>query len=115
MIQSRIASRRIRRESRLEAPFETELMRGLAVNGRELHRRRCERGLTQDALAHLASCNVKTVRNAERGRRVDAATVKRIADAVGLPLAAIVLDQGESAPGDNGELFHRCRSMPGDE
>lgn len=71
-------------------------MRGLAVNGPTLRAARMARGLTQEALAHQANCDVKTIRNAERGLRVDAATVKKIADVLRQPLSTIIASENGS-------------------
>jgi ketosteroid isomerase-like protein len=66
--------------------------------------------MTQEALATSASCDVKTIRTAEKNGRLDASTVKRIADAMGLSLAAIVLDQDDPSPHDNAQIFHRWQA-----
>jgi ketosteroid isomerase-like protein/DNA-binding XRE family transcriptional regulator len=81
-------------------------MRGISPHGDAVRRFRKELGLTQEALAQQAACDVKTVRHAERGIRVDAATVNRIADALRQPLAAIIApDSGAPAAQRNIELF----------
>ncbi len=57
-------------------------MRGIAVDGKVVKRRRRELGLTQEQLAIRADCDARTIRNAERGRNVDAATFKSLASAI---------------------------------
>ncbi|MGD9637205.1 MAG: nuclear transport factor 2 family protein [Pirellulales bacterium] len=83
-------------------------MRGVEVHGAELRRRRKELGLTQESLAHSAQCDIKTIRNAEGGRRLDASTVKRIADVVELPLRAIIVEEeiSQRVAERNAQLFH---------
>lgn len=76
-------------------PSAMKLMRGLQVNGPVVRAERKALGLTQEGLAAAASCDVKTIRNAEKGLRVDAATIKRVADALQQSLAAIIAS-GES-------------------
>jgi ketosteroid isomerase-like protein len=62
--------------------------------------------LTQDSLALRAHCDVKTIRNAEKGVRLDASTLKRIADALGRPLGAFWSDYLDAeAPQRNMKLF----------
>lgn len=57
-------------------------MRGVPANGEFLKARRRELGLTQEKLAAKADCDVRTVRNAERGSNVDIVTLKQIAVAL---------------------------------
>lgn len=57
-------------------------MRGAFADGETLRSIRIDRGLTQEGLADLAGLDVKTVRKAERGRRLDLATLGRLARAL---------------------------------
>lgn len=41
-------------------------------------------GLTQEQLAELAGCSVRTIRTAESGGQMDLPTMQRIADALGV-------------------------------
>jgi transcriptional regulator with XRE-family HTH domain len=57
-------------------------MRGVETNGERMRALRREHGLTQEALASRAGVDARTIRNAERGNRVDVETLKRIASAL---------------------------------
>jgi transcriptional regulator with XRE-family HTH domain len=69
-------------------------MRGVFADGESLRSVRVHQGLTQEGLADLAGLDVKTVRKAERGGRLDVSTLGRLADA---------LETG------TGDLVRRCR------
>lgn len=71
-------------------------MRGVALNGGTLRQFRRAQGLTQESLADFVGCDIKTIRNAEKGRNLDAATVRRIGEAVGLPLETIILQEDDA-------------------
>jgi transcriptional regulator with XRE-family HTH domain len=55
--------------------------------------------MTQEALAASASCDARTIRNAEQGNRLDVVTLKRIAQALDMQYADIVR-QLDEANGD---------------
>jgi transcriptional regulator with XRE-family HTH domain len=64
--------------------------RGIVVRGSAVQSFRHARGLTQEELAKLANLDVKTVRNAEQGKRLDADTLQRLAKALEAELATLV-------------------------
>jgi transcriptional regulator with XRE-family HTH domain len=57
-------------------------VRGARANGKELRVARLRRGLTQEQLAALADVDVKTVRKAEHGMRLDLGSLTRLAFAL---------------------------------
>lgn len=57
-------------------------MRGVTPNGPAIRSRRLREGLSQVALAKLTDLDVKTIRKAEKGQRLDIATVTSIAEAL---------------------------------
>jgi ketosteroid isomerase-like protein len=57
-------------------------MRGVFADGASIRSVRIDRGLTQERLADLAELDVKTVRKAERGCRLDLSTLGRLARAL---------------------------------
>jgi transcriptional regulator with XRE-family HTH domain len=60
---------------------------------------RLERGWRVEDLAKRAECSVKTVENVERGAKVYLATLKRIAEAVGVEFLSLVSEWNtESSP-----------------
>jgi len=65
-------------------------MRGLNPQGDAVRSARKALGLTQEALALRAACDVKTIRSAEKGARIDASTLNRIADALQRPTASLL-------------------------
>ena len=72
-------------------------MRGALIDGEVVRNIRISRGLPQKTLAALAECDVKTIRHAEQGQRLDLATVKRIARALQTELGRIVVDEEPDA------------------
>lgn len=67
-------------------------MRGILANRERLVALRKAAGLTQEQLAAECDCDVKTVRTAERGKRVDVATLRRISTRLGAELQEILAD-----------------------
>ena len=67
-------------------------MRGQTPHGTRIRRLRKTLGLTQEGLASNANCDVKTVRNAEAGRRLDLSTLNRIAAALSVEVGELLLD-----------------------
>jgi DNA-binding XRE family transcriptional regulator len=65
-------------------------MRGVPANGAYIKEKRRERGLTQEALADAAGCDIKTVYRAESGDRLDMATLARLAGALRVPYRKVV-------------------------
>lgn len=54
-------------------------MRGAVANGKQIRTARLTRGLTQEEVAALADLDVKTVRKAEQGQRLDLGPLTRLA------------------------------------
>jgi transcriptional regulator with XRE-family HTH domain len=74
-------------------------MRGVNFNGSRLRSVRALRGLTQEQLAASADVDVKTVRKAERGGRVDIATLSRLAHALDIRVEQLVREaEPEASP-----------------
>ena len=71
-------------------------MRGSTANGPNIRRRRKRLGLTQEELASRAEVDVKTVRNAEANRNLDADTLQRIAMALTVELSYIAVTSSDS-------------------
>lgn len=65
-------------------------MRGARADGETIKRLRTARGLTQEHLAGLAACDVKTVRSAEGAHNMDLYTLGKIATALEVPFPEIV-------------------------
>ena len=65
-------------------------MRGVQANGAYIKLARRSRGLTQEALADAAGCDIKTVYRAESAARLDMATLARLADALRVPYRRLV-------------------------
>jgi DNA-binding XRE family transcriptional regulator len=65
-------------------------MRGVAANGDYIKERRRSRGLTQEALATAAHCDIKTVYRAESGAHLDMATLSRLAHVLRVPYRSVV-------------------------
>ena len=65
-------------------------MRGVTANGEVIRAERIARGLTQEKLATLAGLDVKTVRKAEHGKRLDATTLAHIAKALRVELSRLI-------------------------
>ncbi len=79
-------------------------MRGTFADGQQLVAARQARGLTQEQLATKAGLDVKTVRKAEQGKRLDITTLSRLAVALDVELYRLV--QGSQFEAD-GELARR--------
>ncbi len=79
-------------------------MRGATANGKKVHAARTRRGLTQEQLASLAGVDVKTVRKAEQGKRLDARSLARLALALETNLQQLIRG---AAPGDPVQLTRR--------
>lgn len=65
-------------------------MRGALSNGDQIRTARANRGLTQEQLATLADVDVKTVRKAEQGKRLDVGTLARLALALQIDVNSVV-------------------------
>jgi transcriptional regulator with XRE-family HTH domain len=65
-------------------------MRGVPANGVYIKETRRERGLTQEALADAARCDIKTVYRAEHGACLDMATLKRLANSLRVPYRRVI-------------------------
>jgi len=73
-------------------------MRGLETNGKAIRQLRKSKGLTQKKLAEAAGCVTRTIRNAERGSRIDGATLANIAEACGVEITQISCNSDEPNP-----------------
>jgi transcriptional regulator with XRE-family HTH domain len=65
-------------------------MRGVVANGEQILAARIRRGLTQEQLAELSDLDVKTVRKAERGQRVDLVPLTNLARALQVEVSRLV-------------------------
>ena len=65
-------------------------MRGATANGEIIRAQRIALGLTQDKFATLAGLDVKTVRKAEQGKRIDVSTLTRIARALRVDVSRLL-------------------------
>jgi transcriptional regulator with XRE-family HTH domain len=65
-------------------------MRGSYADGERLRTARVGRGFTQEQLAALADVDVKTVRKAEHGKRLDAGTLARLALALEVDVRSVI-------------------------
>lgn len=74
-------------------------MRGATPNGSEILAERMKRGWTQDELAQRSKLDVKTLRKAEQGKRVDLATLTQLALAFGDNLSRFIT-AGSAEPGE---------------
>lgn len=61
------------------------------INTRKLREYRVKMGLSQNALDKLAKVGGRTVRNAELGKGITVKSLKKLAEALGVP-AAVFLD-----------------------
>jgi transcriptional regulator with XRE-family HTH domain len=66
-------------------------MRGVQANGEQIQAARLERGLTIEQLASSAGVDVKTVRKAERGQRVDLSTLTRISFSLDVDVRTLIV------------------------
>lgn len=57
-------------------------MRGQWADGNAIRKFRTAQALTQEDLAAIADCDIRTVRNAEKGRRLDPKTLRKLAVAL---------------------------------
>ena len=76
-------------------------MRGVTVAGKAIRALRKTRGWTQEVLAVRSGCDVKTIRAAEKSKRIYVSTLERIADALGVDchevVAAVDLQQTQAS------------------
>lgn len=68
-------------------------VRGALIKCEEFLSARNRVGLTQDGLAKAARVDAKTIRRAERGERVDLATLNRLAQTLGVDLAQLIVSE----------------------
>lgn len=76
-------------------------MRGVIANGEQIMALRKAAGLTQEMLAIDSGCDTKTVRGAEHSKRVDVATLRRIANRLGVDLREIMSGAVREREGSN--------------
>jgi transcriptional regulator with XRE-family HTH domain len=65
-------------------------MRGVPANGAHIKESRRILGMTQEALADAARCDIKTVYHAENNARLDMATLTRLAHALRVPYRRVI-------------------------
>jgi transcriptional regulator with XRE-family HTH domain len=70
-------------------------MRGVEVNGEAIYTSRVKLGLTQEQLANAAKIDVKTLRKAEQGKRIDLEPLTRLAFALNTEIRLLTIP-GES-------------------
>lgn len=75
-------------------------MRGVAVKPDLVRQLRRSRAWTQEMLAAASHCTVRTIQSAERGKPVDAGTLKRIADAFEIGTATLCAQPKAQATAD---------------
>jgi transcriptional regulator with XRE-family HTH domain len=66
-------------------------MRGAQANGEQIQAVRLARGLTQEQLASVAAVDVRTIRKAERGQRVDLGTMTRISFSLDIDVGSLIV------------------------
>lgn len=64
-------------------------MRGIKTNGEQLRQLRQARGWTQEEMASAVGCSERTIRNAERGERIDLGTLRQMAECLSVDLVAV--------------------------
>jgi ribosome-binding protein aMBF1 (putative translation factor) len=69
----------------------------MKVDTKKIQRARHVRGWTKAKLATVAGINPSTVRRVEEAEYLTPQTVKKIADALGLTMEELVLDEEEGA------------------
>ena len=69
-------------------------MRGVIADGERIRSARLGRGLTQEQLAVSADVDVKTVRKAEQGKRLDVDTLASLALALQIDVAELMTSDG---------------------
>ncbi len=72
------------------------MSRGLLANGPQIRRLRKASGLSQEALAIAVGCDVKTIHHAERGQRVHAETLVKLADTLRVDLSTIQIASSDT-------------------
>src|SRR5262245_52335069 len=86
-------------------------MRGALADGQRVTATRVARGHTQEQLAALAELDVKTVRKAEQGKRLDIETLSRLAAALDVELNRLVRAGGTHAEGAAREVVMRWPAL----
>jgi len=81
-------------------------MRGIETSGEQLRDLRRKHGLTQENLASQAGVDARTIRNAERGNRVDVETLKRLASALKVHASDLARPE-EQSEGDHAAVAIR--------
>src|SRR5262245_9501775 len=66
-------------------------MRGVVAQGAEILAARVNRGLTQEDLARIARVDVKTVRKAEQGKRLDLVPLARLANSLDTDIRLLIV------------------------
>src|SRR5690348_15751789 len=76
-------------------------MRGVIGDGPKIVELRRARAPTQETLAAPAECDTKTIRNVERSKRVDFATLARIGHCLGVGPLGIVTESSAGTQAEN--------------
>lgn len=72
-------------------------MRGVMADGDKIRMARIRQGLTQEQLAARADLDVKTVRKAEQGKRLDAGTLAQLAHALEVGVQSFVHETADDS------------------
>ena len=79
-------------------------MHGIPTNGEMVRSLRKRRAWTQEQLATVCDCSVRTIRSAERGRRLNVETLNQIAAVLEVPMTSLV----NAPPVSKSDLQRRC-------
>ena len=82
-------------------------MRGAFADGEWIRTSRVGKGLTQEQFAALADVDVKTVRKAEQGKRLDIGTLSRVAQVLGADVRSLL----RAANGESDQASARRRAV----
>lgn len=72
-------------------------MRGMTANGDRIRDLRKDRGMTQEQLAEKTGLDVKTVRKAEKGKRLDMGTLTKLCFVLQAELGQLIIRPSRSA------------------
>lgn len=69
-------------------------MTGTLARGKQVARRRVALHLTQEGLARLCRCTLRTIQRAEDGQNISVRTARILHAKLGIPLATLVAERG---------------------
>lgn len=72
------------------------MAKGVMANGPKIRKLRKSQGLSQEGLASAIGCDIKTIHNAELGKRVHIDTLVKLAQALGVDLPVIHIGSEDS-------------------